>query len=117
MSQVIDYDVYKKNSIDFILGGKEFKISFIPFDLSIRIYELIPAIAKLESGEKVSDEELGLLLGIMTDFLRLQDDTLTVEWTRKEMNFPIFSELIKDITQHMFATKKNNVEEDSPDST
>ncbi len=53
MSQVLDLDKFRPESLDFTLGNKEFHIMKIPMDISLDFYELIPIFTELETSKKL----------------------------------------------------------------
>ena len=111
MSHVLDLDAIQPKPVEFKLGGKEFKIEKIPFEFSLSVYNLVPFLTQIESGEAPKEEDTEKVLKLITDIINLVDKTITLEWVRGELIFPRFEKLMPEIMTAMFQSKKNEEKE------
>ena len=119
MSQVLDLEKFKKDSLTIKLGGKEFVITKIPFDISLELYDLIPVFQNMESEKKIKKEDYIKMLNVFYDIFKLSDSALEYEWLRKEIDQDVFSEISVPIFLKVFQDSKKNKEnaDDLPKST
>ena len=119
MSQVLDLEKFKKDSLTIKLGGKEFVINKIPFDISLELYDLIPVFQNMESEKKIKKEDYIKMLNVFYEIFKLSDSALEYEWLRKEIDQDVFSEISVPIFLKVFQDSKKNKEkeDDLPRST
>ncbi len=110
MSQVLDLDKFRPESLDFTLGNKEFHIMKIPMDISLDFYELIPIFTELETSKKLKKADYFKILQLIYEICKLVDDTIELEWLRREMTIEIFNELSPKIFLAAFSPSKKNKE-------
>lgn len=117
MSQVLDMDIMCPEEKKIILGGIEFDLTIIPWEIGLRIYDLMPALTELEESGKISSEDYNKFMGIATDIFKLTDESITQEWLTRQISYERFVGMLPMLTKAVFATsKKNEVEEDSQES-
>ena len=110
--QVLDLDKFKPEERSIKIDSKVFDLTFIPFDISLEMYELIPVLQKLEETKKIEKEDYLKFLKIYAEIFKLSDETITFDWLRKRTNMERFNEMTPTIFAAIFATSKKNEAED-----
>ena len=119
MSQVLDLDKFCPEPKSIKLGGKEFDVTMIPFELTLKLYELIPTMQKLEDTKKIEVEDYNKILKLILDILQLTDETITFKWLTRQINIERFNEITPFIFSAIFDSSKKKSEsvDDLPKST
>ena len=119
MSQVLDLDKFCPESKSIKLSGKEFDVTMIPFELTLKLYELIPTMQKLEDTKKIEVEDYNKILTLILDILQLTDESITFKWLTRQINIERFNEITPFIFSAIFdsSKKKPESEDDLPKST
>jgi len=93
MIKVFDADILIPKDRSVVVGGKEFKINFIPMAISIKIYSIM--------GNPKSDiapvDSILSMVEVITDVLQVSDKTVTKEWVMNNVDIrqlnPMFFEI------------------------
>jgi hypothetical protein len=110
MSYVLDLEKFRPEEAKIKIEDKEFDITFIPMDISLDFYELIPVFTDLEITKKIKKEDYLKILKLFYDIFKLSDETLEFDWLRKRMNIERFNELSPKIFMSAFSSSKKNKE-------
>lgn len=105
---VLDLDAFTGEPKKIKLGGKEFDLSFIPFEVSLKIYSLIPEMEKMQEGRTITVEDYDKILATVLEVLRISDETVDEKWLRKQINLKRFNPLITFIFSAVFDEGKKN---------
>lgn len=112
MNQVVDLDIVRPEKSEIIIDGKEYDLTIIPWSIGLRMYDLMPAITELEKTGNITSEDYHSVLEIILDCLKLTDESLTIDWIDRWMNYERFVNMLPFVTKAIFATSKKNAEED-----
>jgi len=109
MSLVLDLDAISPKSQLVKLGDKEFDVSIVPFNVSLRFYDCMPILEKMENLKPLSEDEYKKILSIIYDIFKVSDPELTFEWICNKLNVDRFNKLLPLILDNMFGedAKKN----------
>jgi hypothetical protein len=110
MSYVLDLDKFRPEPLDITIGGKKFFIEKIPMDISLDFYELIPIFTELETSKKLKKADYFKILQLIYEICKLSDETLELEWLRRQMTIEIFNDLSPKIFLAAFSSSKKNKE-------
>jgi hypothetical protein len=117
---VLDLDILKPDEKIIKLGGKEFDITFVPYDIALSVVDAAPALKKLEDKQLPTKEEYNSIFNIILEIFQSCDEDIDKKWLRKQINWERFQELMPVIFQAIFGVSKKNEtanEEDSLKST
>lgn len=109
---VLDLDAFSVEPKKVKLGGKEFDLSFIPFEVSLRIYSLIPEMEKMQEGRTITNDDYDKILAVLVEVLKISDETVDEKWLRRQINLKRFNPLITFIFSAVFDEGKKNETED-----
>lgn len=110
---VLDLDTFVAEPRTLKLGGKDFDLSIIPFEYSLRMYDLIPVVEKLDKSERLAPEEYAQLIDLFA--LILGVDRV---WLNKQINATRFTEITSFIFRAMYEDgKKNGTEQGKTDAS
>lgn len=107
---VLDLDTFSGEPKKIKLGGKEFDLSFIPFEVSLRIYSLIPEMEKMQEGRSITVEDYDKILAVILEVLRISDESVDEKWLRRQINLKRFNPLLTFIFSAVFDEGKKNDE-------
>lgn len=113
MALVLDLDVFTNEKRELKLGGKTFNFEIIPFEITLRFYDLLPVIQKIDEHKNISAEDAGKIFDVFTDLLKLSDETVDLKWIKKNIDIKRFPLLVSFIFNMMFDIdlKKNEIQE------
>ena len=117
--KVLDLDKFVPEPKSLKLGGREFDITLIPFEITLRMYEILPVMEKMEKAQTISVEDYNRIFTVIYEALKFSDAELDEKWLRKQINSKRFNELVPFIFSAIFDDgKKNSAEgDDLPTST
>lgn len=113
MSLIRDYDILKTEPKEIKLGGKTFDLSNVPFEVSLRVYDLMPIMEKISTAKKVDRESYDIIVSVVSELLHFKDAEVDELWVRKEITLKNFNFITQDILSAIFDDgKKNEVIQD-----
>lgn len=92
------------------LGGREFDISVIPFEITLKMYEILPIMEKLEQSQVMTKEDYDKIFVLIYETLKLSDDDLEEKWVRRHITTARFNEIVPFIFSALFDDGKKNEE-------
>jgi hypothetical protein len=105
---VLDLDILKPEEKKIILGGKEFDITFIPYDIALSVVDAAPALKKLEDKQLPTKDEYEKIFNIIFEIFHECDETIEKKWLRRQINWERFQELMPVIFSAIFGVTKKN---------
>jgi hypothetical protein len=111
MSQVLDLDKFLPEEKILKLGGKEFNLTLIPAELTLRFYDLIPIMERLEKDKTINNNDYDIILKLIFDILKLSNE-IDFDWLKKQLNIERFNRIITYIFNALFDTSKKNEAEE-----
>lgn len=113
--KVLDLDKFIPEQSKIHLGGKEFDITLVPLGVTLQAYEVIPVMSKIEKSESITDEDLEKLMSVIYKVLKVSDESITLEWLTRHIDFTRFNEIMPFIFDAIFSLKKKVEKEEEAD--
>jgi hypothetical protein len=110
VSLIRDYDILKSEPKEVKLGGKTFDLSNVPFEVSLRVYDLLPIMEQIGINKKVDKDSYNMIVSIIAELLHFQDAEVDEKWLRKEMTLKNFNLITQDVLTAIFDDGKKNEE-------
>lgn len=108
MSVVLDLDILQPEEKKVKLGGKEFDLTYIPYEFSLMVYEILPILQKLEERQLLTTAEYEKLFNITFGIFHNCDETIDRKWLKDKINWERFGELMPILYSAIFASSKKN---------
>lgn len=112
--QVLDFDDFIQEQKIIKLGGKEFDVTMIPFDVALRFNEAMPILNLISEGEGITEDQKEQLLKLIFLVFQLSDPELDYGWFRKQVTFNKFFKIVQTLTESMFDEGKKKEVQESP---
>jgi hypothetical protein len=110
VSLIRDYDVLKSEPKEVKLGGKTFDLSNVPFEVSLRVYDLLPIMQTIGENKKVDKESYNTIVSVITELFKFRDPEVDELWLRKQMTLKNFNMITEDVLTAIFDDGKKNEE-------
>lgn len=105
---VLDSQVFIPDDQIVTVGDKTFDLSEVPFEFSLRFYELIPIFQKLQDGAMITVEDYNSMFPIIYDLLKFYDESVEEKWLRKKIRMSTFAQILLPIFTCVFTDGKKN---------
>lgn len=112
--QVKDIEVFLPTSSILEIGGKTFDLSEVPFEFSLRFYELLPIFSQMSSGQFLSTSDYNQLFPVIFDMLKFMDDSVEEKWLRRKITLKTFTYVMTTISSAIFFDGKKKEEVETP---
>ena len=94
------------------VGEKSFDLSEVPFEYSLRFYEMMPIFEKMQGGTFISSEDYAQMFPVIYDLFNFLDDSIDEKWLRKKITIKTFTPIMMSIFLAVFDDGKKNGEAD-----
>lgn len=94
------------------VGEKSFDLSEVPFEYSLRFYEMMPIFEKMQGGTFISSDDYNRIFPVLLDLFKFLDESVEEKWLRKKITIKTFTPILMTIFFAVFDTGKKNGEEE-----
>jgi hypothetical protein len=114
-----DKQVFIPEPMILNIGSKEFNISKVPFEFSLRFYELLDVFNVMSEGKFITNQDFQKIFIVIYDLLKFIDDTTEERWLRNEITMQNFSYIMTTISAAVFydGKKKEAVQADATEQS
>jgi hypothetical protein len=99
---VLDLNEFKPQERKICLSDKEFDLTFIPFEISIQYYDLLPAMQAMSENKKIEISDFEKVFELIYSMFKISVPDLDKEWLRKEINFARMIKLLPYLSEAIF---------------
>ena len=111
MSEYIqDKEVFLPASNILVIDNKSFDLSEVPFEFSLRFYELLDLFTQMSEGKFLTSSDYGRLFPVIYDMLKFVDDSTDEKWLRKKITLKNFTYVMTTISTAIFFDGKKKDE-------
>lgn len=109
---VSDANVFIPQDKSVLVGDRTFDLSEVPFEYSIRFYEMMPIFEKMQDGTFISSDDYNRIFPVLLDLFKFLDESVEEKWLRKKITIKTFTPILMTIFFAVFDTGKKNGEEE-----
>lgn len=92
------------------VGEKSFDLSEVPFEYSLRFYEMMPIFEKMQGGTFISSDDYNQMFPVIYDLFHFIDESVEEKWLRKKITIKTFTPIMMSIFFAVFDDGKKNGE-------
>jgi len=92
------------------VGEKSFDLSEVPFEYSLRFYEMMPIFEKMQGGTFISSDDYNHMFPVIYDLFHFIDESVEEKWLRKKITIKTFTPIMMSIFFAVFDDGKKNGE-------
>jgi hypothetical protein len=109
---VLEKEVFIPESKYLEIGDRKYDLSEIPFEFSLRFYEMLPIFQNIGEGKFITSTDYNAIFPIIFDMLKFIDETTEEKWLRKKITLKTFSPILTTISAAIFFDGKKKEDEE-----